>query len=54
MWYSVARLLRQEKEVWGAGVSQNRQYWVVLNMVKGIGAVRLRALFNAFGDAQSA
>ncbi|MEA3351294.1 MAG: DNA-processing protein DprA [Chloroflexota bacterium] len=31
-----------------------RQYWVGLNLVKGIGSVRLRTLLNAFGDAQSA
>jgi len=29
-------------------------YWVGLNMVKGIGSVRLRALLNFFGDAQTA
>jgi predicted Rossmann fold nucleotide-binding protein DprA/Smf involved in DNA uptake len=38
----------------GAGVSDIRQYWVALNMVKGVGAVRLRALLNAFGNAQAA
>lgn len=31
-----------------------RQYWVGLNMVKGIGAARLRALLEIFGDARSA
>ena len=31
-----------------------RRYWVAWNLVKGIGAVRFRALLNAFGDAQSA
>jgi DNA processing protein len=29
-------------------------YWVGFNLVKGIGAVRFRALLNAFGDAQAA
>jgi DNA processing protein len=31
-----------------------RQYWVGLNMVKGIGAARLRALLEIFGDARTA
>ena len=31
-----------------------RRYWVAWNLVKGVGAVRFRALLNAFGDAQSA
>ena len=31
-----------------------RQFWVGLNMVKGIGAVRLQLLLDYFGDAQSA
>ena len=31
-----------------------RRYWVGWNLVKGIGAVRFRALLAAFGDAQSA
>ncbi len=31
-----------------------QRYWVGWNLVKGIGAVRFRALLNAFGDAQSA
>jgi DNA processing protein len=35
-------------------LSDFKQYWVGLNMVKGIGAVRLRALLDTFGDAQSA
>lgn len=29
-------------------------YWIGFNMVKGIGAVRFRALLNAFGDASQA
>ena len=35
-------------------MSDSKQYWVGLNMVKGIGAVRLRTLLDTFGDAQSA
>ncbi|MFN2151823.1 MAG: DNA-processing protein DprA, partial [Anaerolineales bacterium] len=35
-------------------MSDYRRFWVGLNMVKGIGAVRLRSLLDAFGDAQSA
>ncbi len=31
-----------------------RQYWIGLNMVKGIGAARLRALLEIFGDARTA
>jgi DNA processing protein len=31
-----------------------KAYWVALNMVKGIGAVRMQALLDCFGDAQSA
>jgi DNA processing protein len=31
-----------------------RRYWVGFNLVKGIGAVRFRALLAAFGDARSA
>ena len=31
-----------------------RRYWVAWNLVKGVGAVRFRALLNAFGNAQSA
>ena len=31
-----------------------RQYWVGFNLVKGIGAVRFRALLDAFGDPQTA
>lgn len=31
-----------------------RQYWVGFCLVKGIGAVRLRALLDAFGDLQTA
>jgi DNA processing protein len=32
----------------------DKPYWVALNMVRGIGAVRLRALIEHFGDAASA
>ena len=32
----------------------DRLYWVGLNLVKGIGAVRFRSLLDAFGDAQTA
>ena len=32
----------------------DRLYWVGFNLVKGIGAVRFRALLEAFGDAQTA
>ena len=31
-----------------------RMYWVGLNMVKGIGAVRFKALLEAFGSAEAA
>lgn len=31
-----------------------RKYWVGFNLVKGVGAVRLRALLEAFGDLQAA
>jgi DNA processing protein len=32
----------------------DKLYWVGFNLVKGIGAVRFRALLDAFGDAESA
>ncbi len=32
----------------------SRMYWVGLNMVKGIGSVRFKALIDVFGDAESA
>jgi DNA processing protein len=35
-------------------LSDPRQYWVGFNLVKGIGAARMRALLDAFGDAQTA
>ncbi|MGD8752989.1 MAG: DNA-processing protein DprA, partial [Anaerolineales bacterium] len=38
----------------GLVLEDNRRYWVGFNLVKGIGAVRLRALINAFGDVKSA
>lgn len=31
-----------------------RKYWVGFNLVKGVGAVRFRAILNAFGDLQVA
>ena len=31
-----------------------RMYWVGFNMVKGIGAVRFKALVEAFGSAETA
>ena len=31
-----------------------RMYWVGFNMVKGIGAVRFKALLDAFGSAEAA
>jgi DNA processing protein len=35
-------------------LSDSRKYWVGLNMVKGIGAVRFQALLDTFGDACAA
>ncbi|MEN8171319.1 MAG: DNA-processing protein DprA [Chloroflexota bacterium] len=35
-------------------MSDSRLYWIGLNLVKGIGAVRLRALLDVFGDVQTA
>jgi len=35
-------------------MSDSRLYWIGLNLVKGIGAVRFRALIDIFGDVQSA
>jgi len=35
-------------------MNNERTYWLALNMVKGIGAVRFRALLDAFGSAQAA
>jgi len=35
-------------------VGDFRQYWIGFNLVKGIGAVRLRVLLKTFGDAQTA
>ncbi len=32
----------------------DKPYWIAINLVKGIGAVRLKALLETFGDAQSA
>lgn len=35
-------------------MSDPRLYWIGFNLVKGIGATRLKALLNAFGDAETA
>lgn len=35
-------------------MNSERKYWVAFNLVKGIGAVRFRALLKYFGDAKSA
>ena len=35
-------------------MNNERTYWLALNMVKGIGAARLRTLLDAFGSAQAA
>jgi DNA processing protein len=35
-------------------VEDSRRYWVGFNLVRGIGAVRMRALLDFFGDAQTA
>ncbi len=35
-------------------MQENRQYWVGFNLVKGIGAVRLRTLLDYFGDVKTA
>ncbi len=32
----------------------DKRYWVGFNLVRGIGAVRLQALIDHFGDAASA
>ncbi len=33
---------------------ERKIYWVAFNLVKGIGAVRLRSILNYFGDLESA
>jgi DNA processing protein len=38
----------------GQALNDPRLYWVALNMVKGIGAVRFQALLDFFGDPQIA
>lgn len=38
----------------GAVVDGSKEYWVGFNLVKGIGAARLRLLLEAFGDAKTA
>jgi DNA processing protein len=35
-------------------VENSRRYWIGFNLVKGIGATRMRALVDYFGDAQTA
>jgi len=40
--------------VWGPVVSDLRQYWLGFNLVKGIGAARLKRLLDFFGDIQTA
>jgi DNA processing protein len=35
-------------------LKENRQFWVGFNLVKGIGAVRLKALIEVFGDIERA
>jgi DNA processing protein len=35
-------------------LTDSKVYWVALNLVKGIGSVRFKALLDAFGDAESA
>jgi DNA processing protein len=35
-------------------MSQDKRYWLGFNLVRGIGAVRLRALLEHFGDAEAA
>ena len=49
-----ARPLIKEDSIRGLIMSDERIYWVALNKVKGIGAVRFRALLDAFGSAQNA
>jgi len=46
--------LIKEKLLQGAGVNDGKVYWVGFNLVKGIGAARLRLLLDAFGDAKTA
>lgn len=38
----------------GAALSDPKQYWIGFNLVKGIGAARLRALLAYFGDVATA
>jgi len=40
--------------LWGLVLDDSRLYWIGLNLVKGIGAVRLRALLDVFGDVKTA
>lgn len=35
-------------------MENQKNYWIGLNLVKGIGAIRMRALLNAFGSAENA
>ncbi len=38
----------------GTGLDDFRKYWVGFNLVKGVGAVRFRAILDAFGDLRAA
>jgi len=38
----------------GLVLDDNRRFWVGFNLVKGIGAVRLRSLLDAYGDIETA
>ena len=40
--------------MWGLVLNDSRLFWIGLNLVKGIGAVRIRTLLDFFGDVQSA
>src|SRR6266498_2226036 len=35
-------------------MDDKKRYWVGFNLIKGIGAVRMQALINHFGDLESA
>ncbi len=43
-----------QREERGLVVNNNRKYWVGFNLVKGIGAVRLKKLLTAFGSIEAA
>jgi DNA processing protein len=46
--------LIKEKILQGAGMDDIKEYWVGFNLVKGIGAARVRLLLEAFGDLKTA